>query len=119
LRALRDAGMRVRFYPHIEIERRFGGLLDFASDVVDVCSYATDEVQSSLRKCSALVTDYSSVAWDAIYMGKPVFFFHFDRDEYEERRGSYVDLRCDLPGTVVEDTAGLVAALGRFLRGEQ
>lgn len=52
-------------------------------------------------------------------MGKPVFFFHFDRDEYEERRGSYVDLRCDLPGTVVEDTAGLVAALGRFLRGEQ
>ncbi len=118
LGALRDAGMRVRFYPHFEIERRFSGLLDFGNDVVEVCSYSGTDVQLGLRKCSALVTDYSSVAWDALYMDKPVFFFHFDRDDYEERRGSYIDLKHDLPGLIAEDPASMVGALVRFLRGE-
>ena len=40
-----------------------------------------------LSESSLLITDYSSLAWDFIYYDKPVIFYQFDKEEYEEKSG--------------------------------
>lgn len=76
------------------------------------------DIQDLLVRCDVLVTDYSSVAWDVLYLGRPVLFFAFDVDEYERHRGAYFDLRNDLPGPSASDVPGMVALIERALNGE-
>ena len=45
-----------------------------------------------------LITDYSSVSWDVYYLGKPILFYQFDLDKYNETNGSYIDMEKDLFG---------------------
>ena len=61
--------------------------------------------------CSAMVTDYSSAVWDAIYMDKPALFFQFDRALYLEKTGSYIDFETDLPGDCYFDANALIDGL--------
>ena len=49
-------------------------------------------------QCKLLITDYSSVAWDVYYQGKPVLFYQFDIDTYNEAHGSYLDMDTELFG---------------------
>ena len=49
-------------------------------------------------KAKILITDYSSVAYDFYYLNKPIVFFQFDREEYQQKVGSYVDLDKELFG---------------------
>ncbi|MBQ9673112.1 MAG: CDP-glycerol glycerophosphotransferase family protein [Ruminococcus sp.] len=51
-----------------------------------------------IMRCKLLVTDYSSVSWDAYYMGKPVLFYQFDYDMYSNIHGSYIDMKTELFG---------------------
>ena len=69
------------------------------------------DVQDVLAASDALLTDYSSVTWDALYVDKPVFFFSFDLDRYESERGAYFDLRRDLPGPAASTGAACVDML--------
>ena len=39
-----------------------------------------------------------SVCWDVYYQGKPVLFYQFDVEQYNETRGAYIDLEKDLFG---------------------
>ena len=56
------------------------------------------DITKELMKSDILITDYSSVAYDYLYLGKPIIFFQFDKDEYENKVGSYVNLENDLFG---------------------
>ena len=67
-----------------------------------------------LGDVDALVTDFSSIYFDALATGIPVVFFAPDLQEYSMLRGLYLDV-ADLPGPLVTDAseAGrLVAGLG-------
>ncbi|MDO5089664.1 MAG: CDP-glycerol glycerophosphotransferase family protein, partial [Leptotrichiaceae bacterium] len=59
------------------------------------------EITKELMKSEILITDYSSVAYDFYYLNKPIIFFQFDKNEYTEKVGSYVDLDKDLFGAGV------------------
>ncbi len=56
------------------------------------------DITKELMKARLLITDYSSVAYDFYYLRKPIIFFQFDKKEYEEKVGSYVNLDKDLFG---------------------
>ena len=53
------------------------------------------DVQMLLRKGALLITDFSSVFFDFIYMKKPVLFYQFDEEEYRRRQyqEGYFDYR--------------------------
>lgn len=78
------------------------------------CAERSEDVQALLAGARALITDYSSVTWDMLYIDRPVVFFAPDVDAYERSRGAYFDLRADLPGPsarTVEQAVDLVEQL--------
>jgi len=80
-------------------------------------AFATDvsrhhDVTELLLLADVLVTDYSSVMFDFANTGRPMVFYTHDYEDYtRDERGTYLDLARIAPGPLVEDTAGLVAAL--------
>lgn len=44
-----------------------------------------------------LISDYSSAYVDYSILGRPMFCFAYDKEEYEEKRGLYIDLEKELP----------------------
>lgn len=73
------------------------------------------EVPAALARSALVVTDYSSLAWDALHLGIPVAFLHFDLDDYLSRRSSFVDLRSRLFGPAVPTVGDLADTVAEFL----
>lgn len=76
---LRD---KVIILPHPLITERFTGEEGFGRHVV-----VTDQYDPLLRDCALLITDYSSIAYDAYYRGANVVFYWKDKDECMEHYG--------------------------------
>ena len=68
----------------------------------------TMDLQEMIVRSAALVTDYSSVSLDFCLVGRPVFFYQFDQDRYNEGRGDYTDADNEWVGRVVTDLASLI-----------
>lgn len=79
-RYLSENGMTAMFYPHYEFQKYLH--LFHGGENVRLCSFDAFDVQELLEACGMLMTDYSSVFFDAAYMGKPVIFYQFDESGY-------------------------------------
>ncbi|MEG0180815.1 MAG: CDP-glycerol glycerophosphotransferase family protein [Romboutsia sp.] len=53
-----------------------------------------------IRKSSANITDYSSVAIDFLYMNRPIIFYQFDVEKYKQEIDSYIDLDTEMFGSI-------------------
>lgn len=52
--------------------------------------YRTDEdFVELINNSDVLITDYSSILWDFLYVEKPVLLFQFDKRRYDEETGHY------------------------------
>lgn len=79
-------GKRLVFYQHREM-RRFGGLFASGSPRIAIADGEHYDVQELLMESAFLITDYSSVAMDFAYMGKPLCYYQFDYEKF--RREQY------------------------------
>ncbi|BCL30197.1 CDP-glycerol glycerophosphotransferase family protein [Streptomyces aurantiacus] len=78
--------------------------------VVDVSAH--HDVTPLLALADGLITDYSSVMFDYALLGRPMFFFAYDYEEYvHEGRGTYFDLLERAPGPVARTEEELYVAL--------
>ena len=126
-RMLKETDSRLVFCLH----PKFAPMLETFLSVVHggdapirLAAYGERPIKEWIEECSALVTDYSSVCWDALYLGKPVLFYQFDQERYLDVTGSYLDLDTELPGegykTLEDLTAGMrKVAEGGFAREEK
>ena len=48
-----------------------------------------DQIQELLKSTAVMITDYSSVFMDMVYMKKPVLHYQFDEEKF--RRGQYAE----------------------------
>ncbi|MCL1990428.1 MAG: glycosyltransferase [Defluviitaleaceae bacterium] len=80
-----------------------------------VHTFGEVDVASMLMACSILITDYSSIAWDMYYMGKPIIFYQFDLRDYEAYQGAYIDLERDVFGDTVKSHEGLIQELNDYI----
>lgn len=56
-----------------------------------------------------LITDYSSVFFDFANLKKPILFYTYDLDRYENvLRGFYIDIREDVPGPLLFTTDDII-----------
>lgn len=120
LRALaRQHGATVAFMPHPNIQPYLRDL-DLPADV-EVLTYGGHDIQEVLVSAQVVVTDLSSIVFDAAYIGRPVVYYQFDRDEvfggsHTVRQGyfSYVE---DGFGPVVTTLDGAVEAVAEIAAG--
>lgn len=75
----REKGYRLQFMPHPNIMPMMGKF--HRSEGVVFCPPET-EYREIFARSSLIVTDYSSVAFDFAYLGKPVIYAQFDREEF-------------------------------------
>ncbi|GAA5039097.1 CDP-glycerol glycerophosphotransferase family protein [Microbacterium fluvii] len=81
---------------------------DFGPDVDLAPGFSTQDL---LHVADVLITDYSSVLYEAAVVGVPSYFLTPDLDDYLDSRDFYLDYRRDLPGPIVRDVAALARAV--------
>lgn len=111
LKLLREKNCKIVFSLHIEFEKFKLFFEDLENDVVEITDMHQKAICDRIRECKMMVTDYSSIIFDVVYLNKPALFFQFDRDTYDLYRGSYINMEKELPGKVAEDYETLVESL--------
>ena len=109
MEAVAAAGFRSTLVLHPMLVRHEDSLSPFVDRVAPL-----SEFQENLVACSCLVTDYSSVSFDALLMDKNVLLFQFDQDEFGIRKDAFIDVDNELPGDFVPDAVTLVECLKSF-----
>lgn len=74
-----ERGLTINFMPHPNLEPLMRHIS--IPDHVTVSSYARDDVQNILVESAAVITDYSSIAFDAALIDRPVIYYQFDRED--------------------------------------
>lgn len=85
------------------------------NDRISYVSFGEQPLNELMMHAKMLVTDYSSVCWDMLYMDKPVIFYQFDLGRYMITNGSYIDMNTDLPGECVTDQDALVDLMEEYM----
>ena len=105
----------VKFYLHYSMQK-YADL--FKSKQVKIVKFGEETVQSLLKESSLLITDFSSVYFDFAYMMKPVVYYQFDENTFnnEHYEKGYFDYRRDGFGTVCNDLASLTDSVDGIIR---
>src|SRR5690606_6798214 len=74
-------------------------------------------IERSIQESDMLLTDITSVSWDFLYQNKPIIFNMFDQEEYEAKRGSYLDLDKDLYGYKAATVDEVYHSLAKIIEG--
>jgi glycosyltransferase involved in cell wall biosynthesis len=75
---LRERGLRLGFLPHPNIQPALPQL--DLPDWVEPIAFAGNDIQQVFARCALMVTDYSSMAFNAAYLDRPVVYFQFDAE---------------------------------------
>ncbi|MBM7678412.1 CDP-glycerol glycerophosphotransferase family protein [Gracilibacillus alcaliphilus] len=76
------------------------------SFVVDVSAYPY--VNHLLTISDILITDYSSIPFEFSLLDKPMIFFPYDLEEYQQERGFWEPYEENMPGPIAFDTEQLI-----------
>src|SRR5699024_6684065 len=112
-------GLEIVFMPHPNLEAYLPGI-DLPTHV-RVVTYAQADVQEMIANAALMITDYSSVAFDAAIAGRPLVYFQFDREEFlgggHIGRPGYFDYRSQGYGPVAA-TADEIIDYSELLAGQ-
>ena len=112
---LEENGLRAVLYLHPKFASYIETFRNKLSDRIDLKEFGSDPLNELMMRASMLITDYSSVCWDVLFMDKPVIFFQFDTDKYMQAHGSYIDLKHDLPSPRVTDATSLMEEIKKCI----
>ncbi len=111
------------FRPHYFKNSQMGFNLDSYVDgelIVDLSLAAVPEFSAVARECDLLVTDYSSVYMETLYLKKPAVCFAYDLESYKQQQdGLLYDLSLAFPGPVCESFDGMLEAVDRQMASMQ
>jgi glycosyltransferase involved in cell wall biosynthesis len=107
-------GLRIGFLPHPNLQSALPRL-DLPA-WIEPLSYEGTDVRQLFARAAVMVTDYSSVAFNAAYIDRPVVYFQFDAElvfggEHVGQRG-YFDYGRDGFGPVTETVEQTVKEIG-------
>ena len=74
------------FFPHRNMQQ-YMSYFPKSNKYIEIADANKYDVQDLMKKSSMMVTDYSSVFMDMLYMRKPVVFYQFDYEKF--RTGQY------------------------------
>lgn len=117
LKRLADAhGASIAFMPHPNVQPyldEFG-----LPDHVETLTYADNDIQHVITSAKVVVTDFSSIVFDAAYVGRPIVYYQFDQAEafggtHTVRQG-YFSYEDDGFGPVAYEEPDVITALEKI-----
>lgn len=99
---------------HPYLTERYEIAPEYANRIVD-CS-ADSELNDLLFVSDLVITDYSSVVFEAAIVGVPMLFYAFDLEDYIASRDFYIDFMTFVPGPIVREEQELSGAIAMALR---
>ncbi len=117
IKALEDSGYIIHFMLHpkfVQFEKYF----DSSSSRIQVISQNDAEIINELRSSQLVITDYSSILWDALYYNIPGILFQFDQEDYLNLQGSYLDLKKELNELIIYSMDDLIDFIILFIKDE-
>lgn len=114
-------GAVLAYRPHYFGNESKGTNLDQYIDgdlIIDASKHVIDDVSALIRESDIVMTDYSSVYVDALYLNKPGICFAYDLDEYVNNQdGVLYDLELIFPGAVFRSFEQCLTRLEEVLSG--
>ncbi|MDR1659384.1 MAG: CDP-glycerol glycerophosphotransferase family protein [Desulfovibrio sp.] len=110
-------GYGLDFFPHIHMRRYFSDRT-FPAGIVLAERTNGRSIQEFLGEARLVVTDYSSIAFDAAFLGRALVYWQFDRNDADggdHYAKGYFDYERDGFGPVVETREDLLDALETLL----
>ncbi len=65
-------------------------------------------IENILCAADVIISDYSSLIFEYSILERPMIFFAYDLEEYENSRAFYYDYKDFVPGPIVKDTEGII-----------
>ena len=95
---LEENDLTLIFYPHSEM-RKYINYFNACSDRM-IVAYKDNQydIQELLKSSALLITDYSSVHFDFAYMGKPVIYYQFDQQSFDEQQYAHSIYKAERDG---------------------
>lgn len=106
------------FYIHPKFRDYLSAFSISGDSRVRLIPFGSEPLNQLIMGCKLLITDYSSVCWDVYYQGKPILFYQFDVDKYNETTGSYIDLETELFGDRVMTPEELLTQLENYAQND-
>lgn len=103
----------IKHHPHIKKRPPVpSGCEHFAFDVTNSLS-----IEACLCCADACVSDYSSLVYEYSLLRRPMAFFAYDKDDYDDWRGFYYDYDELTPGPVFTTTEEIATWTGSLAQG--
>lgn len=102
-----DWVIAVKMHPYLEERPAYSK--EFEGRVIDLTSKY--DINDLLFITDLLVTDYSSVIFEASIVNVPMLFFAFDLNEYSRDRDFYCNFSSFVPGKIVLSTEEMIEAI--------
>lgn len=74
----------------------------------------TVEIDTALCGADLVITDYSSLIFEYAILERPMIFFAYDLESYENARSFYFEYEGFVPGEIVTDTDGIINEIKRL-----
>lgn len=74
--------LEIIFYPHRNMQDYLPEFKQKIKGNVKIAFWEDYDLQELLKTSEMMLTDYSSVFFDMVYMKKPVIFYQFDREDF-------------------------------------
>jgi CDP-glycerol glycerophosphotransferase (TagB/SpsB family) len=114
-RILEKNNVVLNFYIHSEMQN-FIELFEIEFDNIKILKKSDISVQQLLKENALLITDYSSVSADFLYMNKPVIMYQFDPDRYQYKPSKYISYK--EVGIVIDNEDKVVKEIERIIKNK-
>lgn len=105
-----DYTIKVFLHPKM---RKFTGHFNPRGNI-EVVDSSQIALNTLIKECDAVISDYSSMVWDFAYQRKPIILFQFDQVSYEKHWGGFFDKSIWEFGPVVKNIDELDEVLSRL-----
>lgn len=109
---LKENELQLIFYPHRNVQK-YIHCFKSDDDNIIIADWKKYDIQKLLKESALLITDYSSVFFDFVYMKKPLIFYQFDEERFRKTQyqQGYFDYHNNGFGKTFSDVDGVLKEL--------
>lgn len=109
-------GVRLHYFNNSNVNFNIVEFIDNEL-IVDLGHKVSPEIAPVIREADLVLSDYSSVFTEAIYVNRPVISFAYDFEHYRDHQdGILYDFKMTFPGEIVKETDSLFVEVEKALK---